>query len=175
MDPLLVVIVTFGLIFVITASLAQGFSVSGASLKAAFAGHAQFNVMLLISNFVVLPALLIGLAALIPFDSQVKMGIVVLAVTAGAPFIPWLVAQGKGDVGYSAGVSILLLLATLIVLPLVMPPLLRALDTGATPSTWLVAWPMLLFILLPLVLGWICRARYPNLTSEIAPWLGPIS
>src|SRR5215470_14602491 len=147
MDPLLVVIVTFGLIFVITASLAQGFSVSGASLKAAFAGHAQFNVMLLISNFVVLPALLIGLAALIPFDHQVKMGIVVLSITAGAPFIPWLVAQGKGDVGYSVAVSFGLLLVTLVVVPLAMPPLLRALHTGATPSSWTVAWPMLLFIL----------------------------
>jgi len=175
MSPLLIVIVTFGLIFVVTASFAQGLSMTMASLGAALRGHGQLSVMLVISNFVARPALLLGLAAIIPFDPQVKMGIVVLAITAGAPFIPWLVAQGKGDLAYSVAASFFLLLITLVVVPFAMPLLLRALDTGATPSVWLVAWPMLLFILLPLGLGMICRTRYPNLTAEVGPWLGPIS
>ena len=64
---------------------------------------------------------------------------------------------------------------TIVVLPLAMPPLLRVLDTGATPSVWTVAWPLLLFILLPLVVGMICRARYPEIVAEVGPWLGPLS
>ena len=39
MDPLLLVIVTFGLIFVATASLAQGFSVTTESLRATLGAH----------------------------------------------------------------------------------------------------------------------------------------
>lgn len=175
MDPLLLVIVTFGLIFVVTASLGQGFSVTGETLRAALSAHRQLNVMLLISNFILMPALLVGLGSLLPFNAQVKMGIVVLAITAGAPFIPWLVAQGKGDVGYSVAVSFVLLLVTLLVVPWALPLLLRALDTGATPSVWLVAWPLLLFILLPLVVGIVCRARYPQVVAQVAPWLGPVS
>lgn len=34
---------------------------------------------------------------------------------------------------------------------------------------------MLLFILLPVVVGVICRARYPEIVAEVGPWLGPIS
>src|SRR6516164_931859 len=163
MDPLLVVIVTFGLIFVVTASLGQGFAMPIESFKQGLAAHRQLSMMLLISNFILMPALLIGIASLVDFNPQVKMAIVVLSITAGAPFIPWLVAQGKGDLGYSVAVSFGLLLVTLVVVPLAMPPLLRALDTDATPSTWTVAWPMLLFILAPLVVGMVCRARYPRL------------
>jgi BASS family bile acid:Na+ symporter len=175
MDPLLIVIVTFGLIFVVTASLAQGFNMTTESFKRTTRGHTQLNVTLLLGNFILLPALMIGLASLMNFNPQVKMGIIVLSITAGAPFIPWLVAQGKGDVLYSVAASFGLLIVTLAVVPFALPPLLHLLDTKASPSDWLVAWPMLLFILAPLVIGMICRARYPALVAEVGPWLGPIS
>ncbi len=175
MDPLLIVIVTFGLIFVVTASLAQGFNMTVGMFDGALKGRGQLNVALILGNFVVMPALLIGLASLIHFNPQVKMAIIVLAITAGAPFIPWLVSKGKGDLLYSAVASFGLTLLTLAIVPFALPPLLRALDTGATPSTWLVAYPMLLFILAPLVIGMICKARYPDFVAEVGPWLGPIS
>jgi BASS family bile acid:Na+ symporter len=122
-----------------------------------------------------MPALLIGLASLIDLNPQVKMAIVVLAITAGSPFIPYLVAKGKGDMGYGVAVSFGLTLVTLVVTPLALPPLLRALDTGASPGVWHVAWPLLLFVLAPLVVGMICRARYPEIVAEVGPWLGPLS
>ena len=95
MSPLLVVIVTVGLIFVVTASLGQGFSIAPESVKEALGAHRQLGVMLLISNFIVLPVLMIGLASLIDFNPQVKMAIVVLAITAGSPFIPGSSSKGR--------------------------------------------------------------------------------
>jgi BASS family bile acid:Na+ symporter len=175
MTPLLLVIVTFGLTFVVTASLAMGFSTTLSSLRKGLEAHSQLDVMLLISNFVLMPALLIGLASVIHFNAQVKMAIIVLGITAGAPFIPWLVSKGKGDIAYSALACFGLLLVTLVVVPFALPPLLRLLNTGASPPVWTVAWPLLLFILLPLVIGMICRARYPEFVAEAGPWLGPIS
>jgi len=61
------------------------------------------------------------------------------------------------------------------VLPLVLPFALTALGTGATPSIWVLLWPMLLFMLLPLLAGMTIRVRYPSLAMEIGPYLGPIS
>ena len=175
MDPLLVVIITFGLIFVVTASLGNGLSITVQSVMGPLKAHKQLNVMLLLSNFIVLPALLIGLAAILPFEPQVKMAIAALALRTGAPFIPWLVGLAKGNLGYSVGAVILLTLATFIVLPLALPIVLNLLGTGATPSMWLVLWPMLLFMLLPLVVGMVIRARYANLAMQIGAYLGPIS
>jgi bile acid:Na+ symporter, BASS family len=174
-SPLVIVIVSFGLLFVATAALAQGLSSTWQSLDKPLRAHQQLNVMLLISNFIVLPAILIGLAAIIPFDKQVKMAIIALALCAGAPFIPWLVSLAHGNIAYSAAVTTLLTLATLIVMPLAMPGLLSALHTGATPSIWLVAYPMLLFILIPLVVGFLIRMRYPAHAMKLCSWLGPVS
>ena len=176
-NSLLVVIVTFGLIFVVTASLAQGLSLALPSGKtpSPLQGRTQLTVMILISSFILIPALMIGLGALIHFDKQVKMAIVVLALTAGAPFVPWLVSLAKGNLMYSGAIALLLLVLTIIILPLLMPPLVRALNTGASPSIWVVFWPMLIFMLLPLVVGVVIRNRYPQLAMQIMPWLGPIS
>lgn len=174
-NPLLVVIVTFGLIFVVTASLAQGISVAKQPGGGPLKGKSQTTAMILIGNFAVMPALLIGLAAIIDFHPQVKMAIVVLAITAGAPFIPWLVSLAKGDLAYSVGIAVVLMLVTIVVLPLALPPLLDALDTGAKPSAWLILWPLLLFMALPMLVGVILRARHPEFALNLAGWLGPIS
>jgi len=175
MDPLLIVIISFGLIFVVTASLGNGLSVTIPSISAPLKAHKQLNVMLLLSNFIVLPVLLIGLAAMLPFEPQVKMAIAALALSAGAPFIPWLVSLAKGDLPYSGSSVILLTLGTFIVLPLALPVILNMLGTGATPSAWLVLWPMLLFMALPLAVGMFIRARYLPLAMALGPYLGPIS
>jgi bile acid:Na+ symporter, BASS family len=175
MDPLLIVIISFGLIFVVTASLGNGLSITLESVRGPLRAHKQLNVMLLLSNFIVLPVLLIGLAAMLPFEPQVKMAIIALALSAGAPFIPWLVSLAKGDLAYSSSAVILLTLGTFVVLPLVLPTMLTLLGTGATPSIWFVLWPMLLFMALPLIIGMIIRARTPKLAMELGPYLGPIS
>ena len=175
MAPVLIVIITFGLIFVVSASLANGLSITVQSVVGPMKGHTQLNVMLLISNFIVLPALVIGLTAIIGQDAQVKMALAVLGMTAGAPFIPWLVSLAKGNLGYSVGAVILLTLATFVVLPLLLPWVLSVLGTGATPSAWLILWPMLLFMALPLAIGMVIRARLPELAAQGAQWLGPIS
>ena len=118
MDPLLVVIISFGLLFVVLASLGNGLSVTAQSIRAPLKARQQSNVMLLLANFVFMPVLLIGLAAILPFPPQVKMAIIVLAINAGAPFIPWLVSLGKGDLAYSSSAVIILIVGTVIVLPL---------------------------------------------------------
>jgi len=174
-SPLLVVIVSFGLIFVVTASLGQGLGVTRKSMGGPLRTHSQLNVMLLISTFILVPAVLIGLAALLPFDNQVKMAIIVLAICGGAPFVPWLVSLAKGNIAYSAAATTMLLIATFIILPLAVPPLQNALGTGASVSTWHVARPLLVFMLLPFVIGIVIRARSMSLTMALGTWLGPLS
>jgi bile acid:Na+ symporter, BASS family len=175
MPPILLVIITFGLLFVVIASLGNGIASTIPSIVGSLREKTVLSVMILISNFFVLPALIIGLASIIAFPPQVKMALVALALCAGAPFIPWLVALAKGNIGYSAGAVMLLTLGTLIFMPLLLPFFLKLLGTGATPSAWLILWPMLLFIALPLGSGMIIRARWPQLAAELGPWLGPLS
>jgi len=175
MDPLLVVIVSFGLIFVVTASLGQGLGVARPTMGPPLKAHSQLTVMMLISTFILVPAILIGLASLLPFANQVKMAVIVLAICGGAPFVPWLVSLAKGNVGYSAAATTVLLLFTFVVLPLAVPPLQSTLGTGASVTVWKVTWPLLVFMLLPFLIGVLIRSRSLSLTMALGAWLGPVS
>ena len=44
---------------------------------------------------------------------------------------------------YAHALRLSLTAVTLGVVPFALPPLLRLLDTGASPATWTVAWPLL--------------------------------
>ena len=52
-----------------------------------------------------------------------------------------------------------------------MPLAIDAVDAQLTTSAWDVAWPLLLFILLPVVLGCGFRVWWPDLTPELAQWV----
>ncbi len=175
MSPLLVTIVSFGLIFVVTASLGQGLGVTRQTMGPPLKAHSQLNIMLLLSTFILVPAIIIGIAAVVPFANQVKMAIIVLAICGGAPFVPWLVSLAKGNIAYSAAATTMLLLVTFVVLPLAVPPLTKALNTGAVVTPWKIAWPLLLFMLLPFVIGVLIRSQSLSLTMALGAWLGPVS
>jgi bile acid:Na+ symporter, BASS family len=176
MDPiLLLVIVTFGLIFVILSSLCNGLSNTPKSIKKPLSEHRGGDILLVVGNFIVIPALIIGLVAIVPFDPQIKAAFCVLALTAGAPFVPLMVKIGKGDIAYAVGAVMLLTIVTFIVLPLGLPLLLNALGTNITISTWIVAWPLILFMIIPLLAGLYIRGRNPELAATGVQHLAPIS
>lgn len=175
MTPLFAVIITFGLIFTILATLAQGLSFSRQSPESPFKDRSQSLVMLLLAKLIIYPVLLIGMTVVLPFTPDIKMGVAVCALAAGAPFIPWVVSLGKGNIPYAGGVSLLLTVIMFIFLSLTLPFVLSILGTGVTISIWRVAWPLILFMVIPLLFGMVVRSRYPKLAAEIAPYIGPIA
>ena len=168
-------IVVFGLLFVAAAALANGFSVTPASVWAPIKKNIQLSVFALIGNFVILPALVVGFLLAINLGSQMKIAFGLLALVAGAPFVAWMVSLGKGNVMYGASMSFMLMIFTVAFMPLLLPVELRWMDTGVSVSTWTLYKPMLLFLLLPLVLGMLYRWRHPDLAMKGATWLGPLS
>ena len=48
---------------------------------------------------------------------------------------------------------VVLTAATIIAMPLGLPLAIDAVDANLTASVWDIAWPLLLFLLLPVVLG----------------------
>ena len=52
-----------------------------------------------------------------------------------------------------------------------MPLAIDAVDAQLKTTAWDVAWPLLLFLLLPLVLGCGFRVWWPDLTPPLAKWV----
>ena len=87
------------------------------------------------------------------------------------PFAPLLARLAKADVSISTTLLVDLTVATIIALPVGLPLAIDAVDAPLKASVWDVAWPLLLFLLLPLVLGCGFRVWWPDLTPPLARWV----
>src|SRR6516225_3404887 len=140
-----VMITAFGLLFVIGNSLGLGMNLPIGQMLAEFFRHWQFAARVLLINFVILPGLIIGFAALVHIPADIKIGYCIVALAAGAPFAPMLTRLAKGSVEMSTTLFLALIVGTLIVVPLALPPTVTAL-VPSVPKVpiWHVAWPLLL-------------------------------
>ncbi len=163
-------IIAFGLLFVVLNSLGLGLRLQVGQMLAHFFQNWKLAVWVLLINFVILPALIIGFAALVPIPADIKIGYCIVALAAGAPFAPMLTRLAKGNVDMSTNLFVVLIVGTIIVVPLALSPIVSAVVPGVkTIPIWDVAWPLLLFILVPLLIGCAMRLRYPDAAVSGAP------
>ena len=162
----------FGVLFVVLNSFGLGLRLPIGKLLRQASDHRKIAGWLLVINFVVIPVVFVGylltIASSIP--DEIKVGFCVAALCAGMPFAPILAKLGRADVGISTTLLVILTLGTVIALPIGLPLAVDAVDVQLTVSLWDVAWPLLLFLLLPLVLGCGFRVWWPDLTAPLTQW-----
>ena len=162
----------FGVLFVILNSFGLGLRLPIGKLLGQVAAHWKIAVWALAINFVVIPLVFIGylltIASSIP--GEIKVGFCIAALCAGMPFAPLLARLAKADVSISTTLLVVLTVATIIALPLGLPWPSNAVDAQLKTTAWEVAWPLLLFILLPMALGCGFRIWWPDLTPSFARW-----
>ena len=160
------------MLFVILNSFGLGLRLPVGRLLAQVLAHRKIAVWVLVINFVIIPLVFIGylltIASSIP--DEIKVGFCVAALSAGMPFAPILAKLAKADAGIATTLLVVLTVATVIALPLGLPLAIDAVDANLKPSVWDVAWPLLLFLLLPLVLGCGFRVWWPDLTPPLEQW-----
>jgi BASS family bile acid:Na+ symporter len=162
----------FGVLFVILNAFGLGLRLTVGKQLAQALAHWKIAVWVLVINFVVIPLLFVGylltIASSIP--GEIKVGFCVAALCAGMPFAPVLAGLAKADVSIATTLLVVLTVATVIALPIGLPFAVDAVDAQLTTSAWDVAWPLLLFLLLPLVLGCGFRVWWPDLTPPLTQW-----
>lgn len=168
----LTVINAFGIMFAITNSFVVGLRLEIGHILAHFFAHWRPAAWALLINFVVLPALIIGFAAIAPIKTDIKIGYCIVALGAGAPFAPAITRLAKGNVAASTALLLAMMVVTVIVMPFLLPLTVSALAPGAgSVGTWEVAWPLLAFVITPLVVGCLMRLRYAEVVSG---WVRPL-
>ncbi len=163
-EMLLVLSNVFTLLFVVSSMLALGLSLTVKQILEPLK-DAKLVVLALVANFVLVPALALGLWAVIPMDESFGTGLVLLACAAGAPFLPKLVQLAKGDVPFGVGLMVMLMVVTVAFMPLVLPLLLP----GVTVNPMDIASSLVVMMLIPLGVGLALRARYPELAASLQP------
>jgi len=167
----------FGLLFVVLNAFGLGLRLEVGKQLSLARAHGRITVWALVINFVVIPLLFIGylltVASSIP--GEIKVGFCVAALCGGMPFAPILAKLAKASESVAATLLVVLTVATMIALPLGLPSAVHAVDSSLTISAWGVAWPLLLFLALPVFLGCVFRVWWPDLTPELQQWVVRIS
>jgi bile acid:Na+ symporter, BASS family len=156
--------------FVVSSMLAMG---SGLTIRQIIEPlrNARLVLLALLANFVLMPLGALALAKVLWLDNPFAIGLLVLGCAAGAPFLPKLAELAKGDLAFSVGAMVLLMIVTVGYMPAVMPLLLP----GVTVDPWNIARSLVLLMLLPLAVGLSLKARYEDLARRLKPVLDRIS
>jgi BASS family bile acid:Na+ symporter len=158
------------LLFVIATMLAMGLSLTVSQILAQL-HRARLVVLALVANFVVVPLLAFALTRLIHLSGSLKIGVILLGVSAGAPFLPKLAQFAHGNLAFSVGLMVLLMVVTIIYLPIVLPLLLP----GVRVHPFSIAISLVATMLLPLGIALAIRARYPEPAEQLHPLMTDVS
>jgi BASS family bile acid:Na+ symporter len=152
------------LVFVVGSMAAMGLGLTVARITGPLR-DIRLVVALLIVNFVVVPAAAIAAARLLPMEDAAATAVVLIGCVGGAPFLPKLAQLARSNLALAVGAMVLLMVTTIAYAPIVVPLAVP----GATVDAWEIARSLILFMLVPLGLGLVVRARYPELADD---WVG---
>ena len=127
----------------------------------------RFVILTLFWGYVVCPALGYLMAVTLPLSPGYAMALVLVAIAPGNPFLAVSVSKARGDVNYAASFMLLASAVTVVYMPFMVPVLVK--DLSATP--WMIAKPMLVFILLPMVVGVIFKLRWESIAAKVQPFV----
>lgn len=127
---------------------------------------ARAVIRALVANFVLVPLLAYALVQVIPLQGADVIGLMLIATAAGAPFLIKLTAAAGGNLALSASLTMLLLPATVVYMPVVLP--IVAPHARVSPAA--IALPLLWTMIFPLGAGLLVRARHRALAERIRPW-----
>jgi BASS family bile acid:Na+ symporter len=162
-DPVFLAIGTLGvLIFIITSMLGMGFSLTIPQILAPLKDR-RLIIMSLVANFVLVPILALVIVRIIPLSEGLQIGLILVGFAAGAPFLPKLVQVAKGDMAFTAGLMVLLMVVTIAYLPLVLPFVLA----GVQVNPWEIARSLIVLMLIPLAIALFIRARYEDIAKGL--------
>lgn len=128
-------------------------------------------IRVLVASFVLVPLLAWVILQVIPLARPYAVGLMLVASAAGAPFLIKLTERSSGDLAISATMLVILLPATVVYMPLVVPLLVPEADVVA----WAIARPLVLTMLLPLALGLVVRAYARNWAGRLRPVMSQAS
>ena len=158
------------LVFVIGSMASMGLSLKVSQIIAPLKDM-KLVILALIANFVLVPITAVLITLIFPLDEPLRIGLILLATAAGAPFLPKLAEVAKGSTAFSVGLMVLLMVVTIMYLPIVLPFLLG----GVEVNPWDIAQSLILLMLVPLAVGLFVNARYEEIATKAQPVFGQAS
>lgn len=153
-----------GLVFVLGTIISMGLSLTMTQITGPLR-NGRFVIIALIANFIIPPILALVLIQLFSLDDSLAVGLLLVSLAAGAPGLPKTAVFAKVDTAVATSLMVLLVLATIVILPIALPLLL----SGISVTFWDIASGLVYLILIPLAISLFVRARYPDAAESAQP------
>jgi BASS family bile acid:Na+ symporter len=158
------------LVFVVSTMLGVGLMLAVRDISNSLRDR-RWVVRALLANFVVLPAIALGVSRLLGLDPVLTTSLLVLATAPGGPVLVKLATLVKDDPALAVGLVVILLLVGVVTQPLVLPLLLH----DVTVSAGAIVRTLIFTVLVPLLIGLAVRARRPSLAARLQSPLRQLS
>ena len=158
---------TFGpLVFVFTVAnlAAMGLQVRMPEVAAALRNKKSL-ALIFVWGWVAGPALGYLITRLLPLEEPYVVVVLLASLAPCAPFLQQMVGKARGDMGFAGALIPLVAIGTVLLMPLMAPLLIQ----GVKISTWALAKPLLLTILLPLLVGAVIRHYADTVATRVFP------
>ena len=165
MDPLRLLVKITVVIFVVSSMLSIGLAVRGAEIIAPLR-RPLWVLRALAANFVLAPAVALGMAAVLPLNPGYELGLLLLGFAAGSPLLPKLAEAGRTDVASATALMVLLMAGSVVIMPLALPLFVKGLQVQ--PGR--IAMPLVVLMLAPLLLGMAGQRAAPQAGTRLLPW-----
>jgi BASS family bile acid:Na+ symporter len=136
------------LVFTVSNLGAMGFQVKMPEVIVALQNKKSL-VLIFVWGWVLGPAFGYLITRVLPLAEPYTIVVLLASLAPCAPFLQQMVGKARGDMGFAGALIPLVAVGTVVLMPLMAPLLIK----GLTISTWALAKPLLLTILLPLLIG----------------------
>jgi bile acid:Na+ symporter, BASS family len=133
--------------------------------------NGRLVVLSLLANFVLAPIGAIGLARVLGLDEPLAIGLLLVALAGGAPFLLKLAGLANADMAFAVGLMVVLMVITVGYMPIVLPLVLE----GVSVNPANIARSLILLMLIPLALGLALRAWHPATAGRVRAFVAPVS
>ena len=158
------------IVFVLSSMLGMGLGLRVSEIVAPLRNW-RLVMLSLVANFVVMPFAALALARLLRLDESMGIGLLLLGLAGGAPFLPKLAQIARGNLAFAVGLMVLLMVITVGYLPIVLPMLLP----GVSVNPAQIARSLVLLMLLPLGSALAVNAKRPDIAARVKPFFDKTS
>ena len=158
------------LVFAVSSMLSVGFSYTVRELIEPLR-NARLVIGALVANFVLAPLLAYAITGFLSLGEGREVGLLLVAMAAGAPFLIKLTQAAGGDLALASGLLVLLVVVSIGYMPIVVP----LIAPNAEVSAIAIATPLVLTMLLPLGIGLFVDAKFESWADRLQPLMNKAS
>ena len=152
------------LVFTVSNLAAMGLQVRVPEVAVALRNKKSL-ALIFVWGWVLGPAVGYLITRILPLAEPYVVVVFLCSLAPCAPFLQQMVDKARGDMGFAGAFVPLVMVGTVVLMPMMAPLLI----TGVTISTWALAKPLLLTILLPLIIGAAIRHFADKAATTIFP------